>query len=279
MIDFHVHAESLNWQDLELMGIAGIKSIIGNSYYPHQTEITTTKYEDLYERLSTFDAWRCSLHGIKLYLAIGINPIAVPKDYEVFLKNLPDYFNQNKRLVAIGEVGIDPRSVTCPDLEVQTKILIEEFKIGKKLNVPLIVHTPPVEVEEKLKEDWKNCSYNNLNDIVDKIISIAKELDMSNIIVDHLSYPELIEKVLSNALNAGITVQPWRKLYPSDVVSILNKVKNFDSKKIFISSDSGPFSSDPLAVPKTARELAKAGFSQEDIDRMLYRNPKELFKI
>ena len=98
MIDFHVHAESLNWNDLELMGIAGIKSVIGNSYYPHKAEVTTDKYESLYERLSTFDAWRCSVNGIKLYLAVGINPIAIPIDYKIFLKRMPDYIKRYKNI-------------------------------------------------------------------------------------------------------------------------------------------------------------------------------------
>ena len=35
--------------------------------------------------------------------------------------------------------------------------------------------------------------------------------------------------------------------------------------------------SDPLKVAKTARALSEAGFSDDDIDRLVWRNPVEFF--
>jgi hypothetical protein len=35
--------------------------------------------------------------------------------------------------------------------------------------------------------------------------------------------------------------------------------------------------SDPLKVPKTGRAMLDAGFSEADVDRVLYRNPIEFY--
>ncbi|HEX2882463.1 MAG TPA: hypothetical protein VHO25_23240, partial [Polyangiaceae bacterium] len=69
---------------------------------------------------------------------------------------------------------------------------------------------------------------------------------------------------------AGHTVYPVTKLSPERATNIL---KRFGTEKMMLNSSADWGPSDCLNVPKTCGELRRAGFKEEDIQRVVWDNP------
>jgi len=277
MIDFHVHVDGFAWKEFELASMCGVDILITAAYYPHKVEVTTSKILDSIEKIIVYDSWRAGMHSIKLFAGIGINPMSIPKDYNDFLQKMPRLFDKDS-VVAIGEVGLDPRSETCTDMQIQIDILKKELEIAKELMKPVFIHIPPTGVTGVLEKDWK--SYKNTKKILAKDIEIIKEskIDHDLILFDHLD-ESVIEIVLNQGFNAGITVQPWRGMSPTRASSIIKKFEH-EYKRLFINSDfSDTLESDCLAVPKTAKRMREIGISEDKIDSIIWKNPLRFFKL
>ena len=73
----------------------------------------------------------------------------------------------------------------------------------------------------------------------------------------------------------GITVYPNTKLSSFRAVNIMKK---YGIDRILINSSADWGKSDPLSVPKTALEMESNGFSQKEIQKVLFSNPNSFFK-
>jgi uncharacterized protein len=131
--------------------------------------------------------------------------------------------------------------------------------------------------------------YNLINDLEEEVfvkqmdIAVEKNMLMTvhlphnnrhEILIDH-NVEETIEKTLEFGMWAGLSVYPVSKLSPERAMNI---IKKYGTERIMIHSaaDWGP--SDPLSVPLVAREMRKAGFSINEIERVTFYNAYEFFK-
>jgi hypothetical protein len=89
------------------------------------------------------------------------------------------------------------------------------------------------------------------------------------VIIDHVE-EHTIGAVLDAGFWAGITLYPDSKCSPARAVDM---VENFSHERVWMNSACDWGHSDPLAVPKTAREMRKRGHSLAAIDRLIYQNP------
>lgn len=74
-----------------------------------------------------------------MYSVIGIHPHDVFKDN---VANIYDLYEQNKdkKIVAIGEIGLDYAFVS-DNKEEQKELFIEQIKLANSLKLPIVVHT------------------------------------------------------------------------------------------------------------------------------------------
>ncbi len=262
MIDPHIHIDSRSREELASMAAAGITAVVNMTYYPHlNLPITAQTLLDYFDRIIKFETWRGKQELIEVYIGIALNPVSIPPDADRVLAVISKYLTQD-RVVAIGEVGLEPGSQTCPDLARQTEILRAQLKIAREYSKPVVFHTP-----HQNKEAW-----------VDKYLDlIAQErLDPSRVVIDHAD-ASVVKKIADSGAIAGITVQPWRGLGPPAAAKIL-KDGNLD--RVLVDSDCNiTMPSDSLAVPKTAVEMRRIGFSGEDIQKVTFNNPARLFNI
>jgi len=262
MIDPHLHIDSRTREDLASMAAGGIIAVISMTYYPHlHLSITSQTLLDYFERVIKFETWRAKQELIDVYVGIALNPVSIPPDYDKVLEAIPKYIAED-RVVAIGEIGLEPGSQTCPDPERQKEIVRAQLKIAKEHGKPVVFHTPHLD-----KESWVE-QYLDL---------IAQEkMEPSKVVIDHAD-ASVIKRVSDFGCNAGITVQPWRGLRPQDAAEIL-KDCNLDS--VLIDSDCNiTLPSDSLSVPKTALEMKRIGFSEDDIKRVTFDNPARIFNL
>jgi predicted metal-dependent TIM-barrel fold hydrolase len=263
MIDPHLHIESRPREELEIMAAAGITAVISHSYYPHLNlplKTSSTLFDAL-ERVQKFEAWRTSQHEIKLFLAVSINPVSVPEEYDQFLGSLGALL-ESDRVVAMGELGLEPGSKTCPDMAKQREILKLQLEVAKEKDVVVVFHTPHVE-----KKKWADEYFDTLQ---------AIGVKPSNVVIDHAD-ETIAGEIIAYGAYAGITVQPWRNFGPANAVSVIEKC---GTERILVDSDcNSTMFSDSLSVPKTGLELRRRGFSDKDVDTVLFHNPVRLFKL
>lgn len=75
-----------------------------------------------------------------VFASAGIHPIDCIKETEPYLDELRAMFKDNKKLVAVGEIGLDYHYDTSPK-DMQKKFLCEQLKLAQELSKPVIIHS------------------------------------------------------------------------------------------------------------------------------------------
>ena len=121
----------------------------------------------------------------------------------------------------------------------------------------ILVHTP--HLEDKAK---------GTRLIMDAIERNA-DIDPGRVLIDHVE-EHTVQMVLDRGFWAGMTLYPETKCTPQRAADIFEMV---GTERLWINSagDWGP--SDPLAVPKCQREMARRGHSAETIEKISFGNP------
>lgn len=253
-IDPHIHMYSRVTDDYEKMALAGIRTVIEPSFWLGQERTSSKTLIDYWEHIISFEHKRALEFGINHFCTISVNPKEAnnAKLAEESLHVIKDYL-QRDTVVGIGEIGFD--EIT----KQEEKVFTEQLLLAEELAMPVIIHTPHIDKLEGVK----------------KTIDLIKkyEITQNRIIIDH-NTEETIELVLATAAIVGLSVYPHTKLTP---IRAANMLKKYGTDRILINSSADWGRSDPLSVPKTAIQMKKDGFSKNDIEKVLYRNPLNFF--
>ena len=241
--------------DYEKMALSGIRTVIEPSFWLGQERTSFETLKDYWEYIISFEHNRAAQFGIDHYCAISINPKeANNKKFANDSLQIIEEFLLRENVVALGEIGFDLMTIQEED------VFRKQLLLADKLKIPIIIHTPHTN-----KLDGTKKTFEIIEDL---------EVEQSRIIVDH-NNEDTIELSLSYDVYSGITVYPNTKLSPFRAVNILKK---FGTDKILINSSADWGISDPLSVPKTALEMESHGFSQKEIEKVLFSNPNLFFK-
>jgi len=132
-----------------------------------------------------------------IYAAIGLHPIDVSQ--EIFKLDKYKQLAQSKKVVAIGEIGLD----FSPDNEdKQKEVLKKQLKLAQELNLPIIIHCRKAhnELLEILETEIKKYKIRGVvHCFTGKWIQAKRYLDMGfylgfNGIIYKLSLNKIIEK-------------------------------------------------------------------------------------
>lgn len=251
MIDTHIHADSRSSEDFEKMFISGIDKAITCSFYPYKIDNETILLNHL-NRILEYDTKRASEYGLDLKVALGIHPANTNINPDLIYENLYSWI-ENNQIVAIGEIGLE--DLTNEEIDIFKK----QLDIADETNSKVIIHTPRKNKKEVLKV----------------ILDILPEhLDESQAVIDHVNQ-NIVGDVINTDCRLGLTVQP-QKMDKKEAISILDEY-GFD--RFFLDSDISNKPSNPISVPETVRELSKLGYSNNDIDKVAFRNAEKYFNI
>ncbi len=241
--------------DYENMRLAGIKTVIEPSFWLGQERTSYKTLEDYWEHIITFERNRAKEFGINHFCAIAVNPREAnnEKMSKEAMENIQRYLERDN-VVALGEIGFD--DITSQEED----ILKQQLILGNELGCPIIVHTPHINKLEGTKRTFE--------------IIEETGVDQTRIIVDH-NTEETIELSKSYEVFSGITVYPGTKLNPIRAVNI---IKKYGIENVLINSSADWGKSDPLSVPKTALYMENEGFSENEIEKLLYNNPESFLK-
>src|SRR5205814_5137035 len=131
--------------------------------------------------------------------------------------------------------------------------------LARERGLPALIHTP--------HRDKKRGTERSL--AVVREVGIAEEL----VLIDH-NNEETLPLVRATGCWAGHSIYPDTKMTEERMVALLQR---HGTERMLVNSAADWGKSDPLKVPKTASAMSSAGFSAEDVEQVVWRNPVAFF--
>ncbi|MHA4772980.1 TatD family hydrolase [Streptomyces sp. MSC1_001] len=253
IFDPHIHMTSRTTDDYRAMHAAGVRAVVEPAFWLGQPRTSPDSFLDYFDTLLGWEPYRAAQYGIQHHCAIALNPKEAndPRCAPV-LEHLPRYLNKD-RVVAVGEIGFDSMTDAEEDAFVRQLALAREFVL------PALVHTP-----------HRDKAYGT-----ERTLRLVHEsgTDPAMVAIDHLN--EVTAPLVAEAgCWMGFSIYPDTKMTPERMVRIL---QDHGTSRVLINSAADWGHSDPLLTSTTAAAMLAAGFTPDEVDRVLWRNPVEFY--
>lgn len=250
----HAHMTSRTTDDYEAMAASGVKVLVEPAFWLGQPRTSVGSFVDYFNSLLGWERFRASQFGIRHHCTIGLNPKEANDDTlrREVLALLPRYLAKDG-VVAVGEIGYDAMTPA------EDEALRAQLDLAREFELPALVHTPHRD---------KAAGTRKTLDLVEET-GVAPE----TVLIDHNN--ELtVKDVHASGCWAGFSIYPNTKMDEYRMVRILEDV---GTDRILINSACDWGVSDPLKVAKTVDAMRAAGFDDDAIDKVVWRNPLEFF--
>lgn len=253
IFDPHIHMTSRTTSDYEAMSAAGVAAVLEPSFWLGQPRTSVETFADYFDSLIGWEPFRAAQFGIHHRCALALNPKEAndPRCAGV-LDLLPRYLAKDN-VVAVGEVGYDSMTAEEDDA------LAIQLKLAGDHELPVLVHTPHRDKPAGTR----------------RTLDVVREsgLPPERVLVDHLN--ELtVRPVADSGCWMGFSIYPDTKMDPGRMVAILAE---FGTERMLVNSAADWGRSDPLLTRATGDAMLAAGFSQDAVDQVLWRNPVAFF--
>jgi predicted metal-dependent TIM-barrel fold hydrolase len=250
----HAHMTSRTTDDYEAMAASGVKVLVEPAFWLGQPRTSAGSFVDYFNSLLGWERFRASQFGIRHHCTIGLNPKEANDDTlrREVLALLPRFLAKDG-VVAVGEIGYDAMTPA------EDEALRAQFELAVEFELPALVHTPHRDKAAGTK----------------KTLELVEQtgLDPQTVLIDHNN--ELtVKDVHASGCWAGFSIYPNTKMDEYRMVRILEDI---GTDRIMINSACDWGVSDPLKVRKTVDAMQEAGFDDDDIDKVVWRNPLEFF--
>ncbi|TDB75512.1 TatD family hydrolase [Micromonospora sp. KC723] len=253
IFDPHIHMTSRTTDDYGRMAAEGVRAVVEPAFWLGQPRTNAGSFADYFASLVGWEPFRAAQFGIRHHAAIALNPKEAndPRCREA-LELVPRYLAKDS-VVAVGEIGYDAMTPEEDD------VFAAQLAMAIEYELPALVHTPHR----------------------DKIRGVARTLEVvtnstiepGRVVVDHLN-EVTVGAVHDSGCWMGFSVYPDTKMSPERMVEIL-RVHGLERVLVNSAADWGR--SDPLLTRRTGEAMLAAGFSDDDVDRVLWHNPVEFF--
>jgi predicted metal-dependent TIM-barrel fold hydrolase len=253
IFDPHIHMTSRTTDDYETLYAAGVRALVEPAFWLGQPRTNVGSFVDYFDSLIGWERFRASQFGIRHHCTIALNPKEAndPRCVEV-LDVLPRYLAKDG-VVAVGEVGYDSMTVD------EEKAFQRQLEMAIEHDLPVMVHTPHRD---------KAAGTQRTLDVV-RESGIAPE----RVVVDHLN-EMTVEMVKDSGSWLAFSIYPGTKMDEHRMVRLLQQ---YGSERTMVNSAADWGRSDVLKIAKTGRAMLDAGFTQEQVDGVLWDNPVAFF--
>lgn len=253
IFDPHIHMSSRTTDDYERMAAAGVRALVEPAFWLGQPRTSPGAFTDYFDSLIGWEPYRASQFGIAHHCTIALNPKEAndPRCRPV-LDVLPRYLAKDG-VVAVGEVGYD--SMTAEEDEV----FAAQLALAVEHGLPALVHTPHRDKPRGTRRS----------------LDVLKEsgIDPGMVVIDHLN-EVTVDLVAGTGCWLGFSIYPGTKMSPPRMTAILRK---YGLHRMLVNSAADWGRSDPLLTVRTGESMRAAGFTDDDVDRVLWRNPVEFY--
>ncbi|MET8080747.1 TatD family hydrolase [Streptomyces sp. NPDC005303] len=255
IFDPHIHMTSRTTDDYEAMHAAGVRAVVEPSFWLGQPRTSPSSFLDYFDALLGWEPFRAAQHGIAHHCTLALNPKEAndPRCTPV-LDALPRYLVKGG-VVAVGEIGYDSMTPA------EDTALAAQLQLAADHGMPALVHTPH---RDKLA---------GLRRTVDVVHESS--LPTERVLLDHLNETTVKEAKASGCW-LGFSVYPDTKMDEDRMVAVL---KEYGPEKILVNSAADWGRSDPLKTRKVADAMLAAGFGEDDVDQVLWRNPVAFYGL
>jgi len=248
-IDPHAHMIARTTDDYAAMARAGVVAVIEPAFWLGQPRTSAGTYVDYLATITGFERFRAGQFGICHYCTIGLNPKEANNEAlaEAVMEILPE-FALKDGVVALGELGYDEQT------PLEDKYFRAQIDLAIELSLPILVHTP--------HRDKKQGTLRSL--------AVLKEhgFDPARCVIDH-NNEETVRDVLNAGFWVAFSIYPDTKMSESRMVEI---ARRYGPERLIANSACDWGVSDSLAVPKTAKLMARAGLDSDTIEKITYMN-------
>jgi predicted metal-dependent TIM-barrel fold hydrolase len=253
IFDPHIHMTSRTTDDYGRMAAAGVRAVVEPAFWLGQPRTNPGSFADYFDSLVGWEPFRAAQFGIRHHATIALNPKEAndPRCRPV-LELIPRYLDKDS-VVAVGEIGYD--AMTPEEDEAFTV----QLALAVEYELPALVHTPHRDKAQGVK----------------RTLDVVREsgIDPGRVAVDHLN-EVTVGDVHDTGCWMGFSIYPDTKMSPPRMVEIL-RAHGLDRMLVNSAADWGR--SDPLLTRRTGEAMLEAGFSEDDVDRVLWRNPVEFY--
>lgn len=254
ILDPHIHMTSRTTDDYEALYAAGVRVVVEPAFWLGQPRTSVGSFTDYFDSLLGWERFRAAQFGVRHHATIALNPKEAndPRCREV-LAEIPRYLLKDG-VVAVGEVGYD--SMTPEEDEV----FAAQLAMAEEAELPVLVHTPH---RDKLAGTRRTL------DVV-RESGLAPE----RVLVDHLNETN-VALVRDAGAWAGFSIYPDTKMDEHRMVALLQE---YGTERMIVNSAADWGRSDPLKTVRTGEAMLAAGFSEDDVDQVLWRNPVAFYE-
>jgi predicted metal-dependent TIM-barrel fold hydrolase len=253
IFDPHIHMTSRTTDDYRRMAAAGVQAVVEPAFWLGQPRTNPGSFTDYFDSLVGWEPFRAGQFGVRHHATIALNPKEAndPRCRPV-LDLLPRYLEKDG-VVAVGEVGYDAMTPA------EDEVFAAQLALAIAHDLPALVHTPHRDKERG----------------TERSLAVVTEsgLDPGRVLVDHLN-----EVTVARARDAGVwlgfSIYPDTKMSPDRMVEIL---RGYGLERMLVNSAADWGHSDPLLTVRTAEAMLAAGFTADDVDLVLWRNPVEFY--
>ncbi|GHD04819.1 TatD family hydrolase [Zhihengliuella salsuginis] len=253
IFDPHIHMTSRTTGDYEALYASGVRALVEPAFWLGQPRTSVGSFIDYFDSLLGWERFRAAQFGIRHHATIALNPKEAndPRCVPV-LDELPRYLVK-EGVVAVGEIGYDSMTPA------EDAAFSRQLELAQEYSLPVMVHTPH---REKLAGTHRTL------DVV-RESGAAPE----TVLVDHLNETN-IEIVKDAGAWMGFSIYPDTKMDETRMVALLQR---YGTERILVNSAADWGRSDPLKTRRTADAMLAAGFSDDDVEQVLWRNPVEFY--
>ncbi|MDI6098792.1 TatD family hydrolase [Actinoplanes sp. NEAU-A12] len=253
IFDPHIHMTSRTTDDYERMAAAGVRAVVEPAFWLGQPRTSAGSFADYFDSLVGWEPFRAAQFGIRHHATIALNPKEAndPRCREA-LDLVPRYLDKDS-VVAVGEIGYDAMT------REEDEAFVVQLKLAVEHELPALVHTPHRDKARGVR----------------RTLAVVAESGIApgRVVVDHLN-EVTVGAVHDSGCWMGFSIYPDTKMSPSRMVEIL---RTHGLERMLINSAADWGRSDPLLTRRTGEAMLAAGFGDDDVDRVLWRNPVEFF--
>ncbi|TDC80343.1 TatD family hydrolase [Streptomyces hainanensis] len=253
IFDPHIHMTSRTTDDYQAMYDAGVRAVTEPAFWLGQPRTSVGSFRDYFDGLVGWERFRAAQFGITHHCTVALNPKEAndPRLAGV-LDLLPRYLAKDG-VVAVGETGFDAMT------EAEETVFVRHLGLAAEHGLPVLVHTPHRDKVEGTRRSLE--------------LVAGSGLPPGMVLIDHLN-EVTVGQVAEAGCWMGFSIYPDTKMDEHRMVKVLSE---YGLDRMIVNSAADWGRSDPLKTLKTGRAMLDAGFGEDDVDRVLWRNPVEFY--
>jgi predicted metal-dependent TIM-barrel fold hydrolase len=271
LFDPHIHMDSRNAADYELMALAGVERMVNPCSFSGERRYDGRAFGERFDRLLGFERARARHFGIDLMvgLAVNANDIGDAQGAAGGLREMERRLNDpalRPAVAAVGELALRRFDDT------ETGAFRDQLALAAAFDLPVVVETPP-----------GREAFAKLAAVVEDALATGAIRPERLCLVDLDA--DKLERLHPLGLGGyGIAVSPQvdgifaihRKL---DHRAVLDILERWGAEALQLCSGLHFGFADSLCLPRTALRLRLAGVPAETLERLTRRHAEEFFDV